>query len=686
MPRSRLCTQRRFTARPTLLLALVSFFAIIGITTLTSRIPPSPGLSHDQNKKITSHVTDYLKKSSLNPFRQPLHAPPPQKDDEYKGSSWWADWKWLSVPFSSYLTLDEDRSILPPLARRPPVYCYYDATVKKTKDEKDAESELLLTWRRAWWAQGFWPVILSAAEAMNNPNYDLVQRLSLDPAMKDDLMRWLAWESMGDGLLAHSTVLPMASRQDPLIQYLRRGEYPKLSTWKNLDGGLVAGHKTELSAAIHALVGSSDLKDKKTVVSALSDKEILIEKATNSLASYSSGTIEERYAEILAKEGESKTKQLQSLNKLMNSHLHHTWRSAFPKGIEVLKPFPEHTAPLIGRAMRLAEYLLSCPETPIPSSCPPNAPKCTPCGEGQQAAKGARISTPAQYHNATDHFTIGTVPHPWTLATLSNLRERLDVPWIRRESKRDPWLDEVMRDLLSGPASRGVQIMRFKQAVAGDGALAYTFWFPAEDMPVELNWQFGFDIPKSALDDPKTASPDSSSSSTSSSTSSSSTESSTGTSSTADAAAAATTTATAEKRADEESKEKDSKKKENKDKDNKDKKSQEKDSKDKESVDSEPQNAPEDVEDVGVKEQRIFDNAKKLIALTKSTDETKMRASLEAWSMADTEIWKFTRAFQARRIKVRTDWEKEEAGYSRGAGTEGGRTSWSRWQDHKGDK
>jgi hypothetical protein len=425
-------------------------------------------------------------------------------------------------------------------------------------------------------------------------------------------------------------------------------------------------------------VGSSDLKDKKTVVSALSDKEIAIEKAADSLASYSSGIIEERYSEILAKEGESKTKQLQSLNKLMNSHLHHTWRSAFPKGIEVLKPFPEHTAPLIGRAMRLAEYLLSCPETPIPSSCPPNAPKCTPCRE----AKGARISTPAQYHNATDHFTIGTVPHPWTLATLSNLRERLDVPWIRRESKRDPWLGEVMRDLLSGPASRGVQITRFKQAVAGDGALAYTFWFPAEDMPVELNWQFGFDIPKSALDDPKTASTDSSSSSTASS----STESSTGSSSTADAAAAATTTATAEKRADEDSKNKESKNKESKNKESKDKESQEKDSKDKQSIDSEPQNAPEVVEDVGVKEQRLFDNAKKLIALTKSTDETKLRASLEAWSMADTEIWKFTRAFQARRIKVRTDWEKEEAGYSRGAGTEGGRTSWSRWQDHKGDK
>ncbi|KAK7208774.1 hypothetical protein V2G26_015952 [Clonostachys chloroleuca] len=395
MPRSRLCTRRRFTARPTLLLALVSFFAIIGITTLTSRIPPSPGLSHDQNKKITSHVTDYLKKSSLNPFRQPLHAPPPQKDDEYKGSSWWADWKWLSVPFSSYLTLDEDRSILPPLARRPPVYCYYDATVKKTKDEKDAESELLLTWRRAWWAQGFWPVILSAAEAMNNPNYDLVQRLSLDPAMKDDLMRWLAWESMGDGLLAHSTVLPMASRQDPLIQYLRRGEYPKLSTWKNLDGGLVAGHKTELSAAIHALVGSSDLKDKKTVVS---------------------GTIEERYAEILAKEGESKTKQLQSLNKLMNSHLHHTWRSAFPKGIEVLKPFPEHTAPLIGRAMRLAEYLLSAQRPRYPPAARPmhrNAPRAERASR-RRRVRGSRpprsITTPPTTSRSARSPTPGRSP------------------------------------------------------------------------------------------------------------------------------------------------------------------------------------------------------------------------------------------------------------------------------------
>ncbi|KAL6914465.1 hypothetical protein FSST1_012225 [Fusarium sambucinum] len=44
---------------------------------------------------------------------------------------------------------DATKALLPPLQDRPFVYCYYDATIKKAREEKDAESRLLLTWRRA---------------------------------------------------------------------------------------------------------------------------------------------------------------------------------------------------------------------------------------------------------------------------------------------------------------------------------------------------------------------------------------------------------------------------------------------------------------------------------------------------------------------------------------------------------
>ena len=203
----------RFGARRlTLLLVFVSISALFLIGTLTVDIPSSPGLAAIERKIPVPHMPqfgDTVSNSVLNPFRQQAHPPPRQKNDEYNGSSWWADWKWLSVPFSSSVTLDEDRALLPHLANRQPIYCYYDATVQKTTEEKDAESDLLLIWRRAWWARGFKPVILSAAEAMNNPLYMVLQGSEADPALKRDMMRWLALESMGGGLLAQQIVFPI---------------------------------------------------------------------------------------------------------------------------------------------------------------------------------------------------------------------------------------------------------------------------------------------------------------------------------------------------------------------------------------------------------------------------------------------------------------------------------------------
>ena len=126
--------------------------------------------------------------------------------------------------------MDENRLILPVLVQRTPIYCYYDHTIEKDKDTKAVDSDLLLSWRRAWWAKGFKPIILSPAEAMNNPRYEEVQKLpdKLDPALKTDLMRWLAWEDMGGGVLAHYLLFPMGDHDDPLLNFLRRARSGRL--------------------------------------------------------------------------------------------------------------------------------------------------------------------------------------------------------------------------------------------------------------------------------------------------------------------------------------------------------------------------------------------------------------------------------------------------------------------------
>ncbi|KAG5922615.1 hypothetical protein E4U42_005425 [Claviceps africana] len=613
----------RFAARRLTLVLLGLFvFAFTLILTLLSRVPPSPSVSAHKTKvsphlSHLPHVGNSLSRSFLNPFRQKSHRPPHNEKDEHAGSSWLADLSWLKVPFSSTFTIDQDRALLPPLKPRQSIYCYYDATAKKTSQEKDAESELLLTWRRAWWAQGFRPIILSASEAMNNPSYDILQRLKVDANLKEDLMRWLAWETMDGGILSSYTLLPTVPKEDSLLAYLRRGEYPHLTRWKDLDDALFTGQKDHVRSAIQAIINMapSNLQKAKNLMASVPAEVFSVDKARTPLAAYTEATISKKYPTVAEAFKKSKADGLASLNRLITTHLHVAWQNRFSDGIEVLKPFPEHMSTLVSNALQLARQLATCSESPMPGTCPPNMSRCTPC----VAMSPIPVTTPARFHNVSKIFTIGTVPHPWTRSVLTELRSSFNVSWIRQESPRDAWIMAVSQDLLGTGVSSTTRLVRLKEAVAGDYATAHSLWVAAEkDMPTDMSWYFGFAIPKKGLGDGRAVAP-----------------------------------VPADRQPD--------KKKKNPYRD------------------SSPLVTPEQMH----AEQPLIDDAKRVVALTKSTDETKLRASLEAWNMADAEIWKFVRAFQSRRHKEREQWEKSEAEYSSGSGTEKGRSAWNRWQDGK---
>lgn len=600
----------------TLLLLGLSLFFFAILVSLTSAVPSTPSLSAYNRKLSVPHISNSLSKSVLNPFRQPSHPPPRRDGNQYAGTSWWADWKWLSVPFSSSVTLDEDRALLPPLGPRQAIYCYYDATAKKTRDEKDAESRLLLTWRRAWWAQGFRPIILSSAEAMNNPSYDRLQRLTLDPALHHDIMRWLAWETMGGGLLAHYTLLPTVDRQDGLLSYLRRGDFPRLKRWQALDDALFAGPKEPIGAVVEEITDPMKPKLFKSATSAVPNRLFEVDKSSAPLSSYSRRLIEKKYPKLAGHFKESQARGLSSLNELINSHLQSAWQSRFHDGIEVLQPYPHHTTTMIDAALKLARRLSICPASPMPATCPPTSPKCTPC----IARSALPISTPARYHNSSSVFTIGVVPHPWTLAILEQQKEKLNVTWIRRESPRDPWINTITQDGLGTGVSGNSRLRYFKEAVAGEHATAHSLWLTAEDeTAADMSWYFGFAIPSQGLNYGQSESPVPA-------------DRFWGKNRMPDAGDGSRATA--------------------------------------ENVAS---------------EKPLLDQAKKVVVQTRPTAETKLRASLEAWSMADTEAWKFVRALRARRAKERDDWEKDEGKYSKGVGTERGRSAWNRWQDRKED-
>lgn len=610
----------RFGARRlTLLLVFVSIFALFLIGTLTVDIPSSPSLAAIERKMPVPHMPqfgDSVSNSVLNPFRQQAHPPPRQKNDEYNGSSWWADWKWLSVPFSSSVTLDEDRALLPHLANRQPIYCYYDATVQKTTEEKDAESDLLLIWRRAWWARGFKPVILSAAEAMNNPLYMVLQGSEADPALKRDMMRWLAWESMGGGLLSQHIVFPMGVEYS-LLPHLRRGEFPHLTRWDSLEDGLFSGGKDDIHDAIRSVLDSTKLKTAKTFLEAVPDDKFVVDEKPAVIAYYTADVIKKKYPKILDKDNKS---FMRDLNGLVNAHLQSSWQNSFPRGIDVLKPLPDHTTAVVENAIALAKSLVACPKSPMPGSCPPNIPNCGPCGASTPLA----VRTPKSYVNDTTIFSIGIVPHPWTLTVLDNQKETFNTTWIRTDAPRDPYLYKLMQDLLGSGVSSSRRVLKYKEIVVGDTTSAHSLWLTAErPFPTDLEWYFGFEIPKEIMDDGKSLSPVPA--------------------------------------------ERDPNKPKNKPKGR------------------DRANGPVASKEQVAEERVLLERAKKIVALSKSTTDTKLRGSLEAWSMADTEAWKFTRAFQARRALERSEWEKEEAKYNSGSGSEAGRSSWNRWQDRKED-
>ncbi|GAB1313624.1 hypothetical protein MFIFM68171_03834 [Madurella fahalii] len=651
------------TRHISLLLVGLALFALFSLLfTLPSTIPAGPSLQAAGHKFSFPNSLQSPWITKLNPFKQPSHAPPRQKNDTDGDSWWYADWKWLSMPFSSSITLDENRALLPILEERTPIYCYYDNTADRDQASKDADSDLLLTWRRAWWAQGLKPIILSPAEAMDNPLYEEVQKLpDLKPSLKTDLMRWLAWEKMAGGVLAHHLLFPMGPHDDPVLTFLRHGEFPKLTRWKNLDDGLFVGPKGEVGAAIKQAMAAPNLKELEDFLTAVesSKKEspFVTDDASQSLAYYSAQQIDSKYAKVGEAINLSRATGLKSLIQLINSHLHTTWRNLFSDGIAVLKPLPAHTTHLITPAYELAQRLAHCPETPLPKTCPPNRPSCTPCDD----AKPLKITTPSSYTNTTTTiYTIGTVPHPYTISTLTSLRPHLDIAWIRRSSPRDPWITDLTaslfpdRNIPSAP-----RVVRFKEAVAsassadsdshndhnnGNGAAYRSLWLPAEQsLPDDLDWHFGFALPDGA-----TYADDTSTSTTTTTTTGSGSGSGSG------------------------------------------KKPNSKNSPDGDKI----QPTEKDLQF----ERDLFASAQAVVLATHarsnhhqnhqaSSEDLRLRDAVEAWNLADTEAWRFARAYLARKTVERLKWEEEEAKYAGGVGTEKKRkgkkegSGWGRWLD-----
>jgi len=529
----------------------------------------------------------------------PTHKPSAQLNSTSGDAKWYSDWKWL-YPFSATVTHEEDRSLLPPLRPRPPIYTFYDSDAEKEEKTKAAENKLLLIWRRAWWAQGFRPVILGRSEAMNNPLYESFQAQKLQPQLEADLVRWLAWGQMGTGILANWLVLPMGLHDDPLLSHLRRGDYPKLTRYDGLEAALYSGEKNAINAAIKEALKAPSLKSSKTLLEVMGEQTIAMDTTPKAIAFYDANVLAEHYKIISTEISDDKASGLQSLAQLITSHLHLTFLNNFPNGFAVLTPYSDNMNILTSHALSLADALRSCPPSPVPTSCPPNRQSCTPCS----SIKPPPVRTPEHYTNTSTVFSIGTIPHPFTLASLLASTKEITTRHIRRDTERDRWLGNITQETLGDKVAGYSRIVSFKETVAGSLGLARGLWM-TEDRPLEhkdLEYHFGFTLLPFNITHP------------------------------------------------------------------------------------DPETLP-----ISKKEKKVVDRAlqaqKDLLANAQLVlkeqrgkgEKTGVKEMVEAWNLADTEAWRFVRAFGARERVERVKWEEEERAFA-GAeeGKEGG---WGKWFD-----
>lgn len=629
------------------ILAIALVLVIVSLVTYGPRSPAAlPSYSDVASAVKNPHLPDAIKNPLPalpalplpNPFGpathsapKPLIQPNSTAASPYSPIAWFSDFKWRN-PFSSSLTFDENTSLLPPLPQRPPIFTYYDAPPKQDAAVTEAEHRLILAWRRAWWAQGFKPQVLSRAEAMQHPQYQIFQRMKLDAAVEADVMRWLAWGHMGGGLFTNWLALPMAEYDNPTLAFFRRHEYPTLSRIDKLSNAVFFGERAAVNDAINKAMNGPLLKNitaNKDKIKSLASKQggafvnllpsghVATDPKTDGIAYYSLDTLGNTYKTVLDKlTSNTKAEGLELLANLINSHLHLTFQEQHPEGLAIVKPLPEHTTALMSEVTEIARNLTQCPTSPIPKSCPPNRPKCTPCS----TKNPMKMQLFPEFVNTTKVFTIGNVPHPYTTNSLHYTRDSLDVSFLRKNAKRDLWLKALTKKSIGEEHSESFRLVQFKELVAA--VPAHTLWLTAERVTQEdIDWIFGFSLPQRASSTKEPTSPSNAS----------------------------------------------------------------------ELIIFPRPGFPEAIKGVELPDDHWIDKEgerlKKAREAIKSKDRF-MRGivdAVEKWNMADTEAWRFSRAYSARRREERKKWEREEqkfAGSEQKAGVGGGaRSGGGRWSD-----
>lgn len=166
-------------------------------------------------------------------------------------SSVWRRQQYTINPEHPYTRYSPD-SAIPLLQTRHRVYTYVDLqdpkTSNKTSDNQEelenayhAESQIVETWKRSWYAMGFRPIVLTPSDAEKHYTYQKLFKLTEGkPSLQGRLLktygRWFAFANKdSEGILSDHRVLPLSRNFDhPTFAKLRESKFQEsLSLFKS---------------------------------------------------------------------------------------------------------------------------------------------------------------------------------------------------------------------------------------------------------------------------------------------------------------------------------------------------------------------------------------------------------------------------------------------------------------------
>ncbi|KAK9237758.1 hypothetical protein V1525DRAFT_376609 [Lipomyces kononenkoae] len=358
------------------------------------------------------------------------------------------------TPFSfSVSSAGSDVAVLPQLHDRCPVYIFYDPQLAAAAGRNTTtEERLIAVWRQAFWALGFKPTILDQSHAKRNPLYKSINEMNLDGQSKIDVMRFLAWSTSPTGILTTNRVVPMTTwPKENTWQFWRSCQFGPLTTYKDTGSGFIIGSQP----AVDDFVTRSFTDASKAKIASATSNRFQVEPRTDFLAQYSPDFVASNYKKL----SEDK------LPDLINAHLHSTFLSRFSQGgIAVLDPFPQSARAIAFPSLAMATALATCPAVEFERYCPSNIPNCYKCSK---SLRKDFVKTVSAIADSPSTFVIVTIPHPMTSVALSQSASDVNADVVRRETGRDLFVRTVTSEIIGqgvGPPYRALALKKLAAA------------------------------------------------------------------------------------------------------------------------------------------------------------------------------------------------------------------------------